>query len=164
MSLPSGGNDIVTIRQITHRLESTAASERIDALQELATFARSLPGTVGEVALDKIFQLLREQSSAEEYSEALDLISRLIKSKDESASRSNTFKLLSDSSHVELLLDLLEHEDLMVGVMTSQLLTELHSNDGPTLEAQIQHCPDGNHVYEASFNLKIGLTVSLPNF
>ena len=46
-------------------------------------------------------------------------------------------------SYVELLMDLLEHEDLTVGVMASQIMTELHSLDGPLLESQIQKCPDG---------------------
>lgn len=44
---------------------------------------------------------------------------------------------------MDLLLDLLEHEDLTVGVMTSQILTAIHAIDGSILEKQIQDCPAG---------------------
>jgi hypothetical protein len=134
---------IVSIRQLTHRLESASSSDRIDALEELQTLAKTAPDLVGEIALLKTFHLLREQSSAEEYIEALHLASRLIQCRDKSIAANNTKRILSDISNVELLLDLLEHSELTVGVMTSQILTELHGNDGATLEAQIQQCPDG---------------------
>lgn len=134
---------VVTIKQLTHRLESSSPNDRIDALQELQTLARSSPDLVGEIALNKSFNLLREQFSPEEYTEVLDLTSRLIHNKDVNASKKNTSIILSDIENVELLLDLLEHSDLTVGVMTSQILTELHGNDGETLETQIQQCPDG---------------------
>jgi len=52
---------------------------------------------------------------------------------------------LSEASYVELLLDLLDHEDLTVGVMASQIMTELHSHGGEKLELQIQKCPDGQN-------------------
>ena len=136
-------NQTVTIKQLAYRLESSSSNERIDALQELQSLARSAPDLVGDIALRKTFDLLREQSSAEEYSEALDLTSRLVKCRDKNIALANTRTLLSDTNNVELLLDLLEHSDLTVGVMTSQILTELHANDGPALEAQIQQCPDG---------------------
>ena len=41
-------------------------------------------------------------------------------------------------------LDLLEHEDLTVGVMTSQILTEVHAIDPMKLEECIQDCPAGS--------------------
>ena len=150
------GNQSLVIKQLAHRLESASSSERIDALQELQSLARTSPDLVGEIALKKTFDLLREQSSAEEYSEALDLTSRLVKCRDKAIALANTRTVLSDTSNVEMLLELLEHEDLTVGVMTSQILTELHANDGSTLEAQIQQCPEGNyHLY--SLQLKFNL-------
>ena len=39
--------------------------------------------------------------------------------------------------------DLLEHEDLTVGVMASQILTEIHAIDALKLENCIQNCPAG---------------------
>lgn len=134
----------VVIKQLTSRLESSVSAERIDALQELQAASRTSPDMVGELALKNVFDLLRSQSSSDEYSEALDLTSRLIKTRDRDASMKNTQRILSDETSVELLLDLLEHSDMMVGVMTSEILTELHSNDREGLEAQIQKCPDGN--------------------
>ena len=40
-------------------------------------------------------------------------------------------------------LDLLEHEDFTVGLMTSQILTEVHAIDPLRLEECIQECPAG---------------------
>jgi hypothetical protein len=139
--------NIVAIRQLAHRLESSSSSERIDALSELQTLARTSPDVVGEIALLKTFDLLKEQSSPEEYCEALDLTLRLIKCRNKDIAITNTGLILSDRANVELLLDLLEHSDLTVGVMTSQILTELHGNDGASLEQQIQHCPDGKYSF-----------------
>lgn len=133
----------VSIKQLTSRLESSVSSERIEALQELQVISRTSPGPVGELAIKNVFDLLRSQSNSEEYSEALDLTSRLIKSRDREAALANTARILEDESNVELLLDLLEHSDVMVGIMTSEILTELHSNDNVGLESQIQRCPDG---------------------
>ena len=44
---------------------------------------------------------------------------------------------------MELLLDLLEHEDAVVGVMTSEILTVIHGISGSALEQAIQDCPAG---------------------
>ena len=48
--------------------------------------------------------------------------------------------------------DLLEHEDLTVGVMASQILTEIHAIDALKLENCIQNCPAGmlrrHHIRE----------------
>lgn len=98
---------------------------------------------VGEYALKQILDFLKQQGSTEEYQEALDLMYRLIKLRDQDYAKKNTTIILEDYSNVELFLDLLDHEDLTVGVMTSQIMTELHANDGITLEALIQKCPDG---------------------
>lgn len=136
----------ITVKQIASRLENATSLERIDALQELQTIAKQSPEIVGEHSLQKVLDFLKAQGSSEEYQEALDLIYRLVKCRDKSAAQKNTAIVLGDARSVELLLELLEHEDLMVGVMTSQILTEIHANDGATLEAQIQMCPDGTFV------------------
>lgn len=136
-------NNLTTIKQFVHRLDSATSAERIDALQELQTLARSEPGVVGEQVLRKVFRILREQSTPEEYAEALDLTSRLLTNRDRSAASNNVNIILQDVENVELLLDLLEHEDLTVGIMTSQILTEIHNGNGEVLEKQIQQCPDG---------------------
>ena len=133
-----------TIRQMTIRLESDATTaERLEALEQLQGMARTQSAAVGEVALGKAFEILQDGRSAEESQEALELINKLVTSRDRTAALSNTSLLLSQRDHVELLLYLLEHEDLTVGVQTSQILTELHANDGARLEALIQNCPEG---------------------
>eukprot|EP00981_Chlorochromonas_danica_P004341 scaffold867_cov176-Ochromonas_danica.AAC.28 len=136
-------SNIIQIKQLAHRLESTSSNERLEALSELQSLSRNDPINVGEQALLKAFKILREQSNPEEYCEALDLTSRLISCSDKTAARRNSDLILSDGGNVELLLELLEHSDLTVGVMTSQILTELHVSDGVQLEQRIQDCPDG---------------------
>jgi hypothetical protein len=136
-------DQIVVINQLASRLENATSVERVYALQELQSHARNAPEIVGSLSLKKVLEFLQEQGSAEEYQEALDLIYRLVKCKDQRAAKSNTTIILEDVNAVELLLDLLNHEDLTVGVMTSQILTELHTMNGAELEMQIQACPDG---------------------
>lgn len=136
-------DQIVVINQLASRLENATSVERIYALQELQSHARIVPEIVGSLSLKKVLEFLQEQGSAEEYQEALDLIYRLVKCKDQHAAKSNTMIILEDVNTIELLLDLLNHEDLTVGVMTSQILTEVHSNSGAELELKIQACPDG---------------------
>lgn len=134
---------IIVINQLSSRLENATSVERVYALQELQSHAKQVPEVVGSLSLKKVLDFLQEQGSAEEYQEALDLVYRLVKCRDKAASKSNTEIVLADVNAVELLLDLLNHEDLTVGVMTSQILTELHANSGANLELQIQQCPDG---------------------
>lgn len=134
---------IVRVKQLTSRLENATASERLDVLQEFQTLARSEPMLIGEFALQRVLDFLKEQGSAEEYQESLDLIDRLVKTRDRTAANANTEIILSSNGNVELLLDLLEHEDLTVGVMASQLLTEVHANASLKLESCIQDCPAG---------------------
>ena len=120
---------------------------------------------IGQNALKSILQFLSQQQvSVEEYQEDLDLIDRffsiknasshwpliltflrLIKTREIDAAHGNATIILSEASYVELLLDLLDHEDLTVGVMASQIMTELHSHGGEKLELQIQKCPDGQN-------------------
>ena len=136
-------DQIVAVNQLASRLENATSVERIDALQELQSHARTAPEIVGSLSLKKVLDFLQEQGSAEEYQEALDLIYRLVKCKDQRAAKANTDIILDDGNAIELLLDLLNHEDLTVGVMTSQILTEIHACNGSSLEMQIQQCPDG---------------------
>jgi aminopeptidase N len=131
------------VRQLLNRLEDATSVERLDALQELQTEAKSEPEIVGRLCLQRVLESLREQGSHEEYEESLDLISRLVKCRNRDVARANTAIILNDKKNVELLLDLLEHETMTVGVMASQILTEVHSNDGERLENQIQDCPAG---------------------
>jgi hypothetical protein len=98
---------------------------------------------VGEHSLTKLLEILREHGSVEEYQDVLDLITRLISTKDKDASIANTNIILSQNRNVDLLLDLLEHEDMTIGVMTSQILSEIHHLNGAKLESEIQSCPEG---------------------
>jgi len=66
-----------------------------------------------------------------------------VKTKDKIAAASSASYILTDIMNVELLLDLLEHEDGLVGVMTSEILTEIHAIAGDSLEIAIQECPAG---------------------
>eukprot|EP01041_Mallomonas_annulata_P003424 gene3424-6795_t len=135
---------IGTIRQLTNRLENaTNTAERIETLRALKTVAKTNALEVGKHALQRLVELLKEQGIPEEYEEALELIGRLVKSKDQIAAATNTAIILSDTSNVELLLDLLEHADPVVGVMTSEILTAIHSVSGGSLELAIQECPAG---------------------
>lgn len=141
--MDSADDVVITINQLANRLENSTVSERIDALQELQRLARSNPDSVGAFSLKKVLDFLQEQSSAEEYQEALDLIYKLVKCRDKTAAKLNTDCILAEISAVELLLDLLEHQDPTVGVMSSQILSVLHGNNGKLLESQVQECPDG---------------------
>ena len=140
-------NPVLLIRQLSNRLEDASSKERIEALSELLSLARTHSQLVGAEALERILQLLRENGSIEEYQEALDVIHRLVRKTAQSASAAidNSNIILSDTRNVDLLLDLLEHTDLTIAVMTSQILTEIHLINGASLEAKIQLCPDGNN-------------------
>jgi len=61
-----------------------------------------------------VVDLLKENGEPDEYTEALDLISRLVNPKYGKAASDNAAILLDDVKTVELLLDLLEHEDGLV--------------------------------------------------
>ena len=95
---------IAVVKQLTSRLENSTASERLDTLQELQTLARTEAKLIGEYALQRVLDFLREQGSADEYQEILDLIDRLIKTRDRSAAIANTGIILSSIGNVELLL------------------------------------------------------------
>ena len=163
------------IKQLALSLENNSTSgERLSALEDLQHIAKkqNMAALVGVHALSTILHFLsQQQATVEEYQEALDLIYRhalnqfaadygsfdfcmirLVKSREGDTAASNASIILSDTSYIELLLDLLDHEDLTVGVMASQILTEIHSQDGTTLEAQIQKCPDGVN-YLSKFQL-----------
>ena len=95
---------VISIRQLTNRLENATSSERLNSLQELQIIARSEPKLVGEYSLQSVLDFLKEQGSPEEYQECLDLIDRLIKTRDKSAAIANTGIVLSAAGNVELLL------------------------------------------------------------
>lgn len=132
-----------TIKQLLNRLEDSSSSERLNAIQELQALARTSPDYVGDLSLQRIFKFLYEQASPEEYQETLDLVIRLVKCREINVASANVNKILSESANIELLLDLLEHQDLTVAVMANQVLTEIHNNNGTELEKQIQECPAG---------------------
>lgn len=130
-----------------YRLESGTSTlrERLSAINELQNIARVEPEEVGLFALQKIMDILRrDDSSIEELQEALDLVEKLVARRSNSgAGKSNSELLLSDTSNIELLLDLLEHDDVITGVTAIKILTDLHLNDSVYLEKSIQQCPNG---------------------
>lgn len=132
-----------TVRTLSNRLEGATLNERLDAIDELMQLSRTDAGAVGTHALQRVLDLLREQGTTEEHQEALDLIHRLVSTRDAEAASNNTSIILSHTGNVDLLLDLLEHEDKVVCVITSQILTEIHTRNGPSLEKQIHDCPNG---------------------
>eukprot|EP01035_Chromulina_nebulosa_P016850 gene16850-22335_t len=133
----------IEIIQFANRLEDASTNERMEAISKLNQFAKANAGIVGDHSIIKLLNILREQGSLEEYQDVLELLNRLISSKDISAARNNTTIILSDNRNVDLLLDLLEHEDYTVGLMTSQILTDLYAQQSERLEQEIQLCPDG---------------------
>ncbi len=139
---------LIHLRQLGNRLESaTSGDERIDALRELQHLTRNYPEEIGDHCMRAVLELLQEQGGYEEYMEALDLILRLINSKNTSAASSNTARILAEpgksSDNVDILLELLAHDDMTIGVMSSQILMELHNRAGTALEHAIQLCPEG---------------------
>ena len=136
-------SDVVNVRQISIRLEDANTTERIEALEELQRLARVHPRLVCQEALPRILQVLQEQGSNDEYAECLYVMDALIKCKDQAVKIDNANMILQESSTVELLLDLLEHNNPSIGVMTSQVLTLLHEANSTRLEALIQQCPEG---------------------
>jgi hypothetical protein len=90
-----------------------------------------------------VVDLLKENGEPDEYTEALDLISRLVNPRYGQAASANAAILLGDVMTVELLLDLLEHQDGLVAVMASEILTSIHSLEAERLESMIQMCPAG---------------------
>jgi hypothetical protein len=98
---------------------------------------------VGQYALQITLDLLKDQGTAEEYQECLELVSRLVKNSDPKASEGNAILLVSDRTNVELLLDLLEHDDGLIGIMSSEILRDVHSVAPQSLEQAIQDCPAG---------------------
>ena len=109
----------------------------------MQTLAKSYPADVGQTSLQVILDLLRDHGTAEEYQECLELLSLLIKNGNETVSKENANHLVSEASNVELLLDLLEHEDGLIGIMASEILRDAHSLAPAKLEQSIQDCPAG---------------------
>lgn len=90
-----------------------------------------------------MLELLKENGESDEYVEALELISKLVKPKNGPAAIKNAQIIVKNIMNVELLLDLLEHEDGLVGVMSSEILTNVHAIAAESLELAIQECPAG---------------------
>lgn len=158
MSLP--------ILQYANRLaNATTSNDRISSLSDLQvtelffiftliplifssisccqSYAKKNCAEVGQHTLQMVVDLLKENGESDEYTEALDLISRLVNPKYGQAATDNAAILLSDVMSVELLLDLLEHEDRLVAVMASEILTNIHSLEARRLERMIEMCPAG---------------------
>lgn len=57
------------------------------------------------------------------------------------ASVANTELVLS--SGLEYMISLLEHTDMVVGITTSQVLTEMHANCPERFEKALNDCPTG---------------------
>lgn len=135
----------IQIGKLVGRLDGgSSRNERLQTLKELRILAKKNSEDVGLFALQKTMDMLRRDGgNVEECQDILELVHRLVENRDNAAATENTILLLSDTSNVELLLDLLEHEDILIGVTASQILTELHSNNGVYLEKSIQQCPDG---------------------
>lgn len=134
---------VQSVRQLAARLEDATSSERIQSLEALQTLAKQHPSQVSEIALQSLLDVLQERGSAEEYLETLNVLDILIKSGDSVISLKNVNAILSEGGSVELLLDLLDHSDSTVGVMASQILTQLQSSNSVKVESMIQNIPDG---------------------
>ena len=91
-----------------------------------------------------MLDLLKDQGSVEEYQECLELISRLLKTTvDGEAAVANASLVVADTGNIEIFLDLLEHEDGLIGIMTSDLLRDIHFVVPVKLEKAIHDCPAG---------------------
>lgn len=98
---------------------------------------------MGKHTIQLSINMLKDHGGAEEYIEALELVLRLVKCKDKATASSNADIILEDNTNVELLLDLLECEDGLVGVMASDILSYVHATHRNKLEKAIQECPAG---------------------
>lgn len=99
---------------------------------------------MGSQALPLILELLKDQGSVEEYQECLELVGRLLKTNvDREAAVANASTVVTETGNIEIFLDLLEHEDGLIGIMASDLLRDLHSLAPSQLETAIHDCPAG---------------------
>ena len=90
-----------------------------------------------------MLNLLHDNNEPDEYSEGLDLIFKLIQIKIENIAKLNSLLILNERSNIELLLDLLDSKETLIGIMSSEILTRLHSILSKELEEGIQNCPTG---------------------
>jgi hypothetical protein len=98
-------------KQLISRLEDATSSERSASLLELQSLARNSADIIGDIAIQRVLDFLRERGSTEEYQESLDLIYKLVKrGRDQTISKLISRIIWSNLRNVELLLDLLEHE------------------------------------------------------
>ena len=134
----------VLIKKLANRLENAASvQERLVALQELQSLAKTEAEEIGIYALQIVIDQLTHAEDSDEYLEILDLLEKLEKLKNKEVNIKNSKSILSESRNVETLLELMGHEDITISIIASQILTELHANDGLYLEKTIQQCPNG---------------------
>lgn len=139
----------IQVRQLANRLESHSTTEKSEALSELLSLSRKNSELVGKYSIPHLFNILKENITFDEYLECLDLISSLIsKNSSEpdpsSPSSINALLILDDPNNLDLLLELLEHSDLTIGILVSEILSFIHFHHPKVFEKQIQNCPDGN--------------------
>jgi len=132
------------IKKLANRLENASSvTERLAALTELQSLAKTEAEEVGLYALQIVIDQLTHATESEEYLEILDLMEKLVRSKNKEVNVKNSKSILAESRNVETLLELMGHDDITISIIASQILTELHANDGIYLEKTIQQCPNG---------------------
>lgn len=132
------------IKKLANRLENASSvTERLGALTELQTLAKTDAEEVGLYALQIVIDQLTHATESEEYLEILDLMEKLVRSKNKDVNVKNSKSILAESRNVETLLELMGNDDITISIIASQILTELHANDGVYLEKTIQQCPNG---------------------
>ena len=141
-------NVTTTIKKLANRLENAAtAQDRAIALKGLQALAKSDAEEIGLYALQIVIDQLTRTDDTDEYIDILELMELLVKSKNTEANIKNSKSILSESRNVETLLELMGHDNMTISIISSQILTELHVNDGIYLEKTIQNCPNGIAYY-----------------
>ncbi len=134
----------IIIKKLANRLENASSgNDRVIAIKELQEVTKTEPEEVGLYSLQVVIDQLNHAESTEEYQEILCLMEGLVKSKNKEANIKNSKSILSEVRNVETLLELMGHDDVLISIMASNLLTLLHENDGAYLEKCIQQCPNG---------------------
>lgn len=139
-------SNTIIIKKLANRLENASSMhDRLSALVELQNLSKVENNAmeIGTYALQIVLDQLMHCDTSEEYVEILDLMEKLINSKNKEANIKNSKSILSESRNVETLLELMCHENGTTSIIASQVLTLLHGNDGEFLEKSIQQCPNG---------------------
>ena len=155
MFAPKVDSVTTTIKKLANRLENAASyQDRSSALKGLQSLAKSEAEEIGSCALQIVIDQLTRTDDTDEYIDILELMQMLVKSKNVEANIKNSKSILSEIRNVETLLELMGHDNMTISIISSQILTELHANDGVFLEKIIQQCPNGI-VYEVRINYLI---------